>query len=111
MERVTELPFKLEIIKVEKKKEILMNEWNINVHETTHWGSIKVDGRITAIDDGTFSQCYIINHKGTKIGISGDTGDVPILREIAPSLDCLIIESTFSDDSCNAFTHNKGNFR
>lgn len=98
VKRVKNIPFELNLIEIGTKETIDINNWQISAYQTVHWGSIQLKGIDTPIEDGTASRCYVLSYGNTKIGISGDTGDAPILKQIAPELDCFVLESTYHQD-------------
>ena len=77
------------------KERIFVDDWCIIGYNTFHWGSIKVGDKTTIIDDGTDAKAIVFEYAESRVGISGDTGNTEILKEIACGLDCFLLEATY----------------
>jgi ribonuclease BN (tRNA processing enzyme) len=96
-QHVQRIPYPINRVPVDERTEFQLNSWTIESYKTDHWGSICIDGASQAFDDGTDARCYVLKHASTQVGISGDTGNTPILHTLAPRLDCFFLEATFRD--------------
>jgi ribonuclease BN (tRNA processing enzyme) len=93
--RFESLSFRIDRVRMQDNKSILVDDWVITGYDTMHWGSITVDNATSIVDDGTDAKVIVFEHAQSKVGVSGDTGNTDILKKIACDLDCFLLEATY----------------